>query len=333
MRNFIVSLADALGTRHEVRPIGLDTGVGTRGDLRTNRLLISPTLRRSLGEFGPDAIIYIPLSSSTLGGFVRSWILRRLCPGTPVVMIGLQPRHRGWAARALIRLFSPDAFLAQGEASLADIPPGVPRGVIPSGIDTERFKPVTPAEKAQLRRSLGLDEEGQILLHVGHIRRNRNVKLMSALRNEVPCVPVLVGSTSTERDDDLLEELAAAGVHVVREKVSHIERYYQVADCYLFPVHSDQAAIEMPLSVLEAMAADVPVVTTRFGSLPAHFPAGHGLQYFDRDQDLARIIRDMLREDSPATRERVVPYAWTEIAADLIAKLEKWHVLRKDRDD
>jgi len=102
--------------------------------------------------------------------------------------------------------------------------------------------------------------------------------MLAALQTLPGVQTLLAGSRSTPQDATLIEELRAAGVRVIADFVPHVEELYQLADLYVFPCPPDAPAeqtpaIEVPLSVLEALACDLPVATTRFGGLPALFPA------------------------------------------------------------
>ena len=49
----------------------------------------------------------------------------------------------------------------------------------------------------------------------------------------------------------------------------------------------------MPLSVLEALACNLPVVTTRFGELDNYFKEDSGYRYFSTVDELISIISEM----------------------------------------
>ena len=82
---------------------------------------------------------------------------------------------------------------------------------------------------------------------------------------------VVVGSTFFESDFDLINNLNSAGCLVIREYVPKIEEIYNSCDLYLFPVDTlhpsyfpknylEVGVIDMPLSVLEALACELPVI-------------------------------------------------------------------------
>ncbi len=69
----------------------------------------------------------------------------------------------------------------------------------------------------------------------------------------------------------MADELRRAGVLLITHYLPEIVELYQAADAYVFPVPpnpADPSAIDLPLSVLEAAACNLPILATRFGALP-----------------------------------------------------------------
>jgi glycosyltransferase involved in cell wall biosynthesis len=136
---------------------------------------------------------------------------------------------------------------------------------------------------------------------------------------------VVVGSTSTPNgvDDDVAAALRAGGTHVIDRYIERIAELYQLADCYLFPVHATGGAIEAPLSVLEALACDLPVVTTRFGFLRQSFTDGPGFTFADSDDGLVAAVsrlRETREQIRPGqVRAQVQPFSWDAIARTLLS--------------
>jgi len=62
-------------------------------------------------------------------------------------------------------------------------------------------------------------------------------------------------------------ELKSMGVTLTIGRLDDIRTAYWAADCYVFPVVDPHSAVGVPLSVLEALACGVPVVSTRFDGL------------------------------------------------------------------
>src|SRR5947209_2901867 len=292
-----------------------------------NRFLLGGTLGRTLRRFQPDIVVYVPIAAATRNSFVRCTILRGYTPGARLLMVSLQPRTYGPLARRLIRRLSPDLTLVQSLATCHVLTTlGCPTAVLPSGVDLHTFVPVSRQEKRTLRAKYGLPPKAYVVLHVGHLKRERNVLLLNRVRVELSCETVVVGSTSTPSgvEDDVAAALRAGGTHAIDHYIERIAELYQLADCYLFPVHATGGAIEAPLSVLEAMACDLPVVTTRFGFLRQSFTDGPGFTFADSDDGLVAAVsrlretREQLRPGQ--VRAQVQPFSWDAIARTLLAQ-------------
>ena len=73
----------------------------------------------------------------------------------------------------------------------------------------------------------------------------------------------------------------------------------------------------MPLSVLEAMSCNLPVITTRFGALPRAFAEGNGLTFAESEDDLLRELQKVRDRLEPRTRDKVLPYGWDNVMDSL----------------
>lgn len=138
----------------------------------------------------------------------------------------------------------------------------------------------------------------KIALHVGHLRPNRGLhqlaeaKVRLGERAEV----FVQSSPNFPSDPEVLDLLANAGVHVLTGAVSDLRRLYESADVYVFPTRpTDGGAIDLPLSILEAVACCVPVVTTDFGSISAALAELPGVHVAPTDgfvDLLAQVLTD-----------------------------------------
>jgi glycosyltransferase involved in cell wall biosynthesis len=323
INKYAVALAEALSTQHDVLWLATTTPKpGSDPDqVRVSRSFLSGSLRKQLRAFDPDVIFYLPTASTTLWSFVRSRILKLYCPRATVAMVGLQPRQHSSLAQRLIPRIAPDVVFVQSTESKGYLESlGCRAAMVASGVDTDTFRPVSPSQRAELRAKYGLTSELPIVLHAGHLNAGRGITTLADLAATRRCQPVLVASTSTEQDPVLEQELRDAGVIVFGTFQPNVEELYQLADSYLFPVRSAQSAIEAPLSVLEALACDLPVVTTPFGGLPRMFAGvSHpGLVFSDSPCGLVAETLRICKSRVPGTRELAVPYSWDAVASRLV---------------
>lgn len=113
------------------------------------------------------------------------------------------------------------------------------------------------------------------------------------------------------------------GVIVIHEYLNDISEIYNASDIYVFPIidtgdelpneYNQVGAIDLPLSVFEAMACNLPVITTRFGALERIFSEGDGFKYIDSEDDLVSSILNHRMQEPCNTREKVVKYDWDKI--------------------
>lgn len=313
IHNLAQNLIDQWGEVHRVWAIKIGA------DLPVNPLFLSLKLRKMLQDIDPDLVFYISPSCAKIGALLRAKMLKAYSSQARVLVIASQPVAYNRFERRLLFLLVPDGIFVQSPRAkelLQGI--GCPVYFLPSGVDLERFVPVEAGQKIALRKRYGIDEKALVILHVGHINRNRNIQLLSQVARMEGVQVLLLGSTSTAQDESLVLELTRSNVKVIKNYLPQVEEVYQLADIYLFPVQSEGAAIGVPLSVLEAMACNLPVVCTPFGGLPLLFKAGNGVFYYDSEAELPELISEVKSGPVYNTRGEVEPYAWKNVARNLM---------------
>lgn len=317
IKSYAAHLIGELGKAHEVMALttfGESLPALGIENVPANKPLLSIPLARKVRGFRPELILYVPTACATPFSFLRACVLKAYGQRASVTLVALQVRSYGWLARRVMPRLRPDLVLVQSERTRASLEPyGCRLRLIPPGIDLERFQPAKPEKRAQLRRTYGIAPQSYVILHVGHLNRGRNVQALLPLQRQPGNQVVVVGSTSTPQDESLVQELIQVGVKVIGKFVNDIAEVYQMADCYVFPVRGKTSAIDLPLSVLEAMACNLPVVSMPFGGLPGKLSPGRGLRYVEDSGQLPEAVEACKGLADPGTREMVKPFAWPRV--------------------
>jgi glycosyltransferase involved in cell wall biosynthesis len=274
------------------------------------KIPFSRKLAAFFGEASPDLVIYLPSSGLTAFGLLRSIVLQRLS-GAPVMTLAMQDRKigslHGLISRAGFRglVLSPSGALRE---SLERI--GIRTGGIIPGIDERLFRPVSRERKSELRVKYGLPRENFIVLHVGHIKESRNIGIFLGYRDWGAGILALVKAGYV--DPVWKERLSDAGVAVMDGYIEDVHELYQASDLYLFPVRSSKGALDFPLSVIEAAACGLPVVTTRFGALPRLMDESGCFRYFDDRSEIPGLIAE-IRDNHAASGAGGEDFSWNAV--------------------
>lgn len=323
-KNFTYHLFCESAAAREVLRLGSGDPSVIDVQVRADKLLLSADIRRAIRDFRPDLVVYVPVASATPASFLRARTLRSHARGAPVVMIGLQPRLYPACLRPILRAVAPDRVYVQSEASRRVLEAmGINAGVVHAGVDGNRFRPVEASEKARLRAQHGVASDAYVVVHVGHINERRNLRVMADVASATGMQAVVVGSTSTPQDVGLAASLRESGVIVLDGYLERIEEVYQLADLYVFPVFDDTGAVEMPLSVLEAMSCDLPIASTRFGGLTDRFGGGEGVFYAESSKGFVEQIERARQFGEVRNREKVAPYTWPAVVEAFLRDAEE----------
>jgi glycosyltransferase involved in cell wall biosynthesis len=268
----------------------------------------------------PETLVYVSRSSATLAALIRSKLLTWMARHSRVVMIALQPRALSQLGRLPARWLWPDLLLVSTDAEVRQARAlGATADRIVTGVDLDRFRAPREGEKIQLRKKWGLPLDTSLILHVGHLTSGRNLEALVPLAQEPGWTALMVASSQQDAESGDLERLLRAqGVIVLRGFLPDIDEIYRLADCYVFPTISSDHAIAMPLSVLEALASDLPVASTRFGALQERFGGAEGLCLVDSADDLRAGVAGLLRH-RPTTRDLAQAFSWDAVAAHVTA--------------
>lgn len=285
-----------------------------------NNLIFIPRLIVKKISFKPDICIYMPQASLTFLSHIKITALH-IFYGSKLVIIGTQKRTlTSWQSFLVKRLPTPHTFVMSSTMvnDLSNL--DIKSLVLNIGIELSKYKPVD--NKRELREKYKLPNNKSILLHVGHIRESRNIKWLIDVQKELnEAQVVIVGSTSTSSEDELHKELTQSGVIVIRDYLPDVSELYQLSDYYCFPVIINTAAMEIPLSVLESMSSNIPVLTTRFGRLPELFQEDEYYIYIESASDIINKIRAGFGSQCN-NREKMKDFTWQATANKIIEHTE-----------
>ena len=301
MRNVTTHLYKQLSKKHNVLPLNVNT--------------ISLGWLKKMKEFDPEIIHY------THGPSIISLIIMRVLASrsnAKTVISATQPRFSS-LTRRFIPLFKPNLILTQSydaDGMFKDL--GCITEFLPNGVDIDRFVPVSKMIKERLREKYGVDKDKFVIAHVGSIRSRRNIQIFSKIQEIEGVQVVIAGSTSMPMEQISCKHLLESGCVIWRSYFENVEEIYQLSDCYIFPATNLLSAVQLPLSVLEAMSCNLPVISTKFGALPRIFEEGDGLLFVDNEDDVIDAVEKIKNTDvNIETREKVLPYAWNNIVRRL----------------
>jgi glycosyltransferase involved in cell wall biosynthesis len=281
-----------------------------------------------LRSFQPEIIHY--LHGPTIRSLIILRVAKRLSGNDAKTIISATRPYFTRYSRRFVSLLKPYLILTQS-AKFENFfwERGCHVQFLPNGVDCQRFRPVCESEKIGIRNELSLPLDKKIVLHVGHFKANRNLEVFKIIQKFENLQVVIVGGGTETADETLKKDLKRAGIKCFHNFYEDISQFYKMADLYIFPLkdtgdnlpdsYNQVGAIDMPLSVLEAMACNLPVLTTKFGALPRIFDTSDGLTFCRTNDDILNAVKSAIGGAFTNTRQKIIPYHWERI----IEQLEK----------
>jgi N-acetyl-alpha-D-glucosaminyl L-malate synthase BshA len=175
--------------------------------------------------------------------------------------------------------------------------------VIYNFIDLERFK---RNNKDHFRRAIAPDDE-YILVHTSNFRKVKRVddviRVFHKVHQKVPSKLLLVGDGPERHNlEELCRSLGLCDQIRFLGKQDAIEELLAVADLFIMPSESESFG----LAALEAMACEVPVISSNTGGLPEvniHGETGYLADVGDVDA-MAKYALDILKDEETLGRFR-----------------------------
>jgi glycosyltransferase involved in cell wall biosynthesis len=218
-----------------------------------------------------------------------------------------------WLRNGVLR--QADAFSAISsdiarELSAAGIPANKIHA-IPNCVDTVRFCPADPAQKARLRDRLGLPPKAAVAVYTGRLVSYKGLPLLLKVWRQIcarhgQAVLVVAGSGGLDIHNCEAELREYVNINALGQiirfagSVPNVDEYLQAADLFVLPTENDA----LPSALIEAMACGLPVVTTRVGAIGSIVADRHnGLIVAPGDeQQLLQAIDSLLGDSALSAR-------------------------------
>jgi glycosyltransferase involved in cell wall biosynthesis len=280
----------------------------------------SVSLARDLRRSRPEIVHFI--ISPTTQGLLVSKAVSLFVKDAKTVISAVHPSI---PSIGLTRLLKPNIVLTQAEDSerkFASV--GFRTEFLPNGVDTNRFRPLGPEVRANCREQYGIPKDKYVVLHLASLKRERNLGIFERMQYVEGVQVVIVGREGEHADSAVRNSLQRAGCIVMERHLPEIQRVYNLADCYVFPTKDRRACIETPLSVLEAMACNLPIISTRYGALPRMFDARDGFVFAENEDEMLEALEYVRKDKTEVeTRQTVLEYSWTQVCNSLINIYER----------
>lgn len=284
-------------------------------DIKIKNVDISSILNwRDIIYFNPDIIHF--LLTPTIKGLLIAKFISTFAPKAKIIVSALHPSV---PQCKILKFLKPDLILVQSmKSNILFRSIGFTTKFVYNGVDIEKFKPVDGHKRAELRKKYKISDDKFILLHLASLKRERNLDILKKIQTESNQV-LIIGRENESIDDELVAELEECGCLVWIKHFQNIEEIYNLSDCYIFPTIDSKACIETPLSILEAMACNLPVITTKFGAIPDLFNESNGFFYINQENDIIKLIEDIKNNKIQIdNRKKVYPYSWDNIIIKMV---------------
>ncbi|NNE12255.1 MAG: glycosyltransferase, partial [Ilumatobacter sp.] len=150
----------------------------------------------------------------------------------------------------------------------------LPATVVPPGVDTERFRPLTEAERVRARHDFGLPVDGQVVAAVSRLVPRKGfdtaIRAVAAMRSTHPDLVLAVagGGRDERRLRSLADELGAPVTFLGRVGHDDLPRVFGCADVFTMLCRNRWGGLEQEgfgIVFVEAAACGVPQVAGNSG--------------------------------------------------------------------
>lgn len=133
-----------------------------------------------------------------------------------------------------------------------------------------RLSPAKPVDVEALRKRLGIADDERVVLAVGRLSREKaHTDLLEAFKrlretNAGVSLKLIIVGDGPERSRLEAMSASSGGQVVFAGQTNDVQTFYAIAEVFALPSHSEGS----PNVLLEAMAANLPIVATAVGGVP-----------------------------------------------------------------
>ena len=234
--------------------------------IKTNKFMSDKCIRDICKKHGD--ILYVPFPTKKWVMALRVYLLSRFSKKLRVILVLKTPI--GAVGKFLLKRSGAEIIVFSKDSAdfYGNIVGSERVTYLKTGVDTQKFTPVTNERTAELKVKYGFDPGRKLVLHVGHLNEGRNIRKLMDISEEYQVLLVTSTLTKAEADTNLkIELLRKNNIRIIDDYIPAIQEIYQMSDVYFFPVTESGHCIDVPLSCMEAAACGKPVVTTDFGEM------------------------------------------------------------------
>ncbi len=218
--------------------------------------------------------------------------------GTDITLVGLEPSYlpvMKFSIEESDGVTAVSRFLKEKTLTNYHIEKDIQ--VIPNFIDENKYKRI---EAEKIRKSLAPNGE-KVLIHVSNFRQVKRVpdvvRIFNEVRKKIPSKLILVGDGPDRSNcENLARELGIFNDIKFLGKQIELVCLLSASDVFLIPSQSESFG----LSALEAMACEVPVISSSVGGLPelvVHGQTGYIAEIGDIER-MSKYAVDLLTNES-----------------------------------
>jgi phosphatidyl-myo-inositol dimannoside synthase len=264
--------------------------------------------------------------------------------GAEVTVPGRLPitrRQLGRVLRSAVEVIAAGGYPAD-EAELA-AGRSLPVTVVPPGVDTERFRPLDPEQRAKARARFGLPEDGRVILSLSRLvpRKGMDILIEAAARlaPTLPDLVVAIGGSGRDRSrlDRLVSRTRAPVRMLGRVPDDDLAELYGCADVFAMLCRDRWGGLEQEgfgIVFLEAAACGVPQVAGDSGGAAEAVADGETGLVVGRPAEVSAVAAalaellddpDRRRSMGAAARDRIVAeFGYDRLASRLGEVLARW---------